>query len=128
MERSTLDLWVGLFVIAGFAALTVLALKVGNMGSVSGGSTYQLSAQFTNIGGLKARAAVKSAVRCGGTSFVRRSASIYQRVHGHGNDDHRTAMFKFPKEVTSASITDRRSAGGEHVRGPRRRRRMRNAR
>ena len=35
MERSTLDLWVGLFVVAGLGALTILALKVGNMGSLS---------------------------------------------------------------------------------------------
>ncbi len=60
MERSTLDLWVGLFVVAGLGALTILALKVGNMGSFGGAETYQLSASFTNIGGLKPRAAVKS--------------------------------------------------------------------
>ena len=60
MERSTLDLWVGLFVIAGIGALTILALKVGNMGSFGGTDTYQLSAYFDNIGGLKPRAAVKS--------------------------------------------------------------------
>ncbi len=61
MERSTLDLWVGLFVVAGLLALTILALKVGNMGSISGSEAYQLTAQFTNIGGLKPRAPVKSA-------------------------------------------------------------------
>ena len=41
MERSTLDLWVGLFVVAGIGALTVLALKVGNMGSFANTDTYQ---------------------------------------------------------------------------------------
>ena len=61
MERSTLDLWVGLFVVAGIGALTILALKVGNMGTFARVETYQLTAQFTNIGGLKPRAAVKSA-------------------------------------------------------------------
>ncbi|MDP2707073.1 MAG: outer membrane lipid asymmetry maintenance protein MlaD, partial [Burkholderiales bacterium] len=55
MERSTLDLWVGLFVVAGLGALTILALKVGNMGSFGGTETYQISASFTNIGGLKPR-------------------------------------------------------------------------
>jgi phospholipid/cholesterol/gamma-HCH transport system substrate-binding protein len=60
MERSTIDLWVGLFMVAGLGALTILALKVGNMGSLGGGATYQLTAEFTNIGGLKPRAAVKS--------------------------------------------------------------------
>ena len=39
MERSTLDLWVGMFVVAGFVALTILALKVGNMGSLGGTET-----------------------------------------------------------------------------------------
>ena len=61
MERSTLDLWVGLFVVAGVGALTILALKVGNMGTFARLETYQLTAQFSNIGGLKPRAAVKSA-------------------------------------------------------------------
>ena len=60
MERSTIDLWVGLFVVAGIGALIILALKVGNMGSFISAETYQLSAEFTNIGGLKPRAAVKS--------------------------------------------------------------------
>ena len=60
MERSTLDLWVGLFVIAGLGALTILALQVGNMGGFGRIETYQLSAPFSNIGGLKPRAAVKS--------------------------------------------------------------------
>ena len=60
MGRLTLDLWVGLFVIAGMGALTILALKVGNMGSFGSTETYQLAAYFDNIGGLKPRAAVKS--------------------------------------------------------------------
>src|SRR4029078_10702678 len=60
MERSTIYLWVGLFVIAGLGALTILALKVGNMGTFRRVETYQLSAVFGNIGGLKSRAAVKS--------------------------------------------------------------------
>ena len=33
MERTTIDLWFGAFVTAGFAALLVLALKVGNLGA-----------------------------------------------------------------------------------------------
>ena len=44
MERSTIDLWVGLFMVAGLGALTILALKVGNMGSLGSNETYQLSA------------------------------------------------------------------------------------
>ena len=62
MERTKLDLWVGLFVCAGIGALLVLALKVGNMASVGiGDDSYMLYANFDNIGGLKVRAPVKSA-------------------------------------------------------------------
>ena len=62
MNRTALDLWVGFFVAIGFVALVFLALKVGNLGSSTlSGSTYTLTAQFDNIGGLKVRAPVKSA-------------------------------------------------------------------
>ncbi len=61
MERTTIDLWVGLFVVMGLGALLVLALKVGNLSSVNMSESYAVTANFSNIGGLKARAAVKSA-------------------------------------------------------------------
>ena len=61
MQRTTLDLWVGIFVTAGVAALFVLALKVGNASSVSMSEGYRVIAEFDNIGGLKVRAPVKSA-------------------------------------------------------------------
>ena len=55
MNRSTIDLWVGLFVAAGLGALLFLALKVGNLASFSADETYEVQAKFVNIGGLKAR-------------------------------------------------------------------------
>jgi len=61
MQRTTLDLWVGIFVAAGVTALFVLALKVGNASSVSVSDGYRVIAEFDNIGGLKVRAPVKSA-------------------------------------------------------------------
>ncbi|MBT9613657.1 MAG: outer membrane lipid asymmetry maintenance protein MlaD [Burkholderiales bacterium] len=61
MERKTLDLWVGLFVVAGLAAVLVLAMKVGNLSTFNMSESYELKADFGNIGGLKARAPVKSA-------------------------------------------------------------------
>ena len=61
MERKTLDLWVGLFVVAGLAAVLVLAMKVGNLSTFNMSESYDLQADFDNIGGLKARAPVKSA-------------------------------------------------------------------
>ena len=35
MKKTALDFWVGLFVVLGFLAVLFLALKVGNMSSLS---------------------------------------------------------------------------------------------
>ena len=61
MNRSTIDLWVGIFVVIGIGALAFLSLKVGNLTSVSSAPGYHLEAAFDNIGGLKLRAPVKAA-------------------------------------------------------------------
>jgi len=61
MQRKSIDVWVGLFVLLGAAALFFLAMKAGNMSSFSVGDTYTVTARFDNIGGLKPRAPVKSA-------------------------------------------------------------------
>ncbi len=61
MQRSKNDLWVGLFVLIGAAAVLFLALKSANLLSLNFDSSYQVTAKFDNIGGLKSGAAVKSA-------------------------------------------------------------------
>ena len=61
MSRKELDLWVGVFVAMGFAALLFLALKVANLSSFSAADAYDVKARFDNIGGLKVRAPIKSA-------------------------------------------------------------------
>lgn len=61
MQRSKNDFWVGLFVLIGAGAILFLALKSANLLSLSFDSDYKIVAKFDNIGGLKPRAAVKSA-------------------------------------------------------------------
>jgi phospholipid/cholesterol/gamma-HCH transport system substrate-binding protein len=61
MEHSKNDVWVGLFVLIGAAALVFLALQSANLLSLSLQPTYRVVAKFDNIGGLKRQAAVKSA-------------------------------------------------------------------
>ncbi len=61
MQRSKFDVWVGLFVLLGAAAILFLALKAGNLLTLSFDPTYSVTARFDNIGGLKPKAAVKSA-------------------------------------------------------------------
>lgn len=61
MQRSKIDVWVGLFVMVGLGAILFLALKSANLLSLSFQSEYRVTAKFDNVGGLKPRAAVKSA-------------------------------------------------------------------
>ena len=61
MQRSRNDVWVGLFVIVGLLAVLFLALKAANLLNLSFQSEYRVVAKFDNVGGLKPRAAVKSA-------------------------------------------------------------------
>ncbi|HEY1230210.1 MAG TPA: outer membrane lipid asymmetry maintenance protein MlaD [Ramlibacter sp.] len=61
MDKSKNDVWVGLFVLVGAAALLFLALQSANLLSLSFQPTYRVTAKFDNIGGLKRQAAVKSA-------------------------------------------------------------------
>ena len=61
MQRSKNDVWVGLFVLIGAVAILFLALQSANLLSLSFESTYQVNAKFDNVGGLKPKAAVRSA-------------------------------------------------------------------
>jgi len=61
MQRSKNDLWVGFFVLLGAAAVLFLALQSANLLTLNLRTGYLVSAKFDNIGGLKPKAAVKSA-------------------------------------------------------------------
>ena len=61
MKKSKNDIWVGLFVVLGALAILFLALKSANLLQMNFENTYRVVARFDNIGGLKPRAAVKSA-------------------------------------------------------------------
>ncbi len=61
MERNKNDFWVGLFVLIGAVAILFLALQSANLLSLNFQSTYRLTAKFDNVGGLKPKAAVRSA-------------------------------------------------------------------
>ena len=52
MKQSNIELSVGAFVILGIAAIVWFAIQAG-AGAAIGGSTYQVNARFSNIGGLK---------------------------------------------------------------------------
>jgi phospholipid/cholesterol/gamma-HCH transport system substrate-binding protein len=62
----TQEIWVGIFVAIGFAALFMLAMKMSNFASYRAKDVYRVTVMFENIGGLKTRAPVTaSGVRVG---------------------------------------------------------------
>jgi phospholipid/cholesterol/gamma-HCH transport system substrate-binding protein len=102
MQKSRHDVWVGLFVIIGAAAVLFLALKAGNLLTLNFDETYQVAAKFDNIGGLKPRAAVKSA------------GVVVGRVESIGFDDKTyqarvmlqlEKKFAFPKDSSAKILT-----------------------
>ena len=81
MERNKNDLWVGLFVLIGGAALVFLAQQAANLLTLSFQPTYEVVAKFDNIGGLKPRAPVRSAgVNVGRVASIALDARTYQGV------------------------------------------------
>jgi phospholipid/cholesterol/gamma-HCH transport system substrate-binding protein len=102
MNRSTIDLWVGIFVVAGMAGLLFLALKVGNLASFSTNQIYQVQAKFANIGGLKVRAPVKSAgVVVGRVADVRFDNESYEAIVSMNID----YSYQFPRDTTAKILT-----------------------
>lgn len=71
MDMRRVEILVGVFVIAGIAAMIALALKISSINRLTGDSTYRVYAKFENIGGLK----VRSPIKVGGV-VVGRVASI----------------------------------------------------
>ena len=102
MKKTALDFWVGLFVVLGFVALLFLALKAGNMSSLSFQQTYAVKLKFDNIGGLKARAPVKSAgVTVGRVGSIGFDSNTYQAVVTIDIDK----QYQFPKDSSAKILT-----------------------
>ncbi|MHB1358856.1 MAG: outer membrane lipid asymmetry maintenance protein MlaD [Rhodocyclaceae bacterium] len=111
MNRAVIDLWVGLFVAMGLAALLFLGLKVANLGSTDIGKTYSLQARFDNIGGLKVRAPVKSAgVVVGRVGEIRFDPESYMALVSMQVDE----RYQFPRD-TFATINTSGLLGEQYV-------------
>jgi len=102
MTRKELDLWVGIFAVAGIGALLFLSLKVANLASFTGSDSYQIKAKFDNIGGLKVRAAVKSAgVVVGRVGEIRFDNESFEAVVTLNLD----SRYQFPKDSSAKILT-----------------------
>ncbi|HQT81539.1 MAG: outer membrane lipid asymmetry maintenance protein MlaD [Ferrovum sp. 37-45-19] len=111
MERSTLNLWVGIFVLLGFFSFLMLAFKVGNLNLSGNKDTYIVIAHFDNIGQLKERAPVRSAgVLVGRVKAIQFDSKQYNAEVKIAID----SQFHFPVD-TSASILTSGILGEQYV-------------
>jgi len=111
VDRIKIDLWVGIFVALGVAALLGLAMKVGNLTSSKLGDTYKVTAAFENIGGLKPNAPVKSAgVLVGRVANIGFDSKAYEAVVTIKIDK----RYAFPKD-TFANIYTAGLLGEQYV-------------
>jgi phospholipid/cholesterol/gamma-HCH transport system substrate-binding protein len=111
MGRKGIETLVGLFVLLGMVAVLFLALKAANLASFSLDSTYQLSARFDNIGGLKVRAPVKSA----GVTVGRIGAITFDNKEFRGLVTlDMNKEFQFPSD-TSAKILTAGLLGDQYI-------------
>jgi phospholipid/cholesterol/gamma-HCH transport system substrate-binding protein len=102
MGKRTIEMLVGFFVLLGMAGLVFLALKAANLGSVGGGDTYGLQAQFDNIGGLKVRAPVRTAgVTVGRVTKIALDGKTFRGVVSMEID----RSYQFPKDSAAKILT-----------------------
>ena len=111
MGKKSVETLVGGFVLLGMLGLVFLALKAANLGSLGGSDAYTLTANFDNIGGLKARAPVRTAgVTVGRVKSIQLDPKTYQGVVTLDIDK----GYKFPKD-TSAKILTAGLLGDQYV-------------
>jgi len=102
MQGRNLNLAVGAFVLLGLLALLFMALQVSNLSAMGNGSTYEVKAYFDNIGGLKPRAAVKSAgVVVGRVRQIQFDDQQYQALVTLDLD----TRYQFPKDTSAKILT-----------------------
>ena len=102
MSHSKNDVWVGLFVLIGAAALVFLALQSANLLSLNFNQTYRITANFDNIGGLKPKAAVRSAgVVVGRVESITFDDKTFQARVTLSMDD----RYAFPKDSSLKILT-----------------------
>jgi len=88
MTTRIAEIWVGLFVAGGIAALFMLAMKVSNLSTYESDQGYDVTAYFEDISGLKVRSAVTmSGVRIGRVKEIvfdknRLSALVTMEIEG----------------------------------------------
>jgi phospholipid/cholesterol/gamma-HCH transport system substrate-binding protein len=112
MRNRTIEIWVGVFVALGIAALFMLAMQASNLSTLTTGDGYILTAGFENVGGLKERSPVTvSGVRVGRVEAIEYDHNSFEAVVSLRIDAQHDS---FPLD-TSASIYTSGLLGEQYV-------------
>lgn len=80
-QTRTIEISTGLFIILGFGALLFLATQTTNIQAYGDNGGYSVTADFTNVGGLKVRAPVTLAgVSVGSVTAVRLDPKTFNAI------------------------------------------------
>ncbi len=102
MQRTSTEIWVGIFILLGLAALTMLAVQVSNAGG-GGGNTFRVTAHFSNVGGLNEKAPVMiGGVRVGRVGDITIDRESYEAVVGMDID---ARYDNLPADTSAAILT-----------------------
>ena len=111
-KQRYVDISVGIFMLLGLLALFVMVMKVSNISGFMSQKGYQVTADFTDIGGLKVRAPVTVAgVRIGEVSRIElQSGDLNAKVTMTLRSDK-----KIPFEDSSARILTEGLLGSNYI-------------
>ena len=103
MTLQAKETLVGVFILAGLAALVWLTLFVGNWAALTGGAGYRVTAKFENIGGLTVKSPVTLAgVTIGRVSSISSDREDYSAIVTLSIDQHYNNL---PVDSTAAILT-----------------------
>lgn len=103
MQSKRIEIWVGIFILLGLAALTMLAVQVSDAGGGMGRAAYRVNAKFDNIGGLTEKAPVMiGGVRVGRVGAISIDRDSYEAVVGLDID---ARYDNLPADTSAAILT-----------------------
>ena len=112
MQKRTIEIWVGILMLLAILAFVFMSLRVSGLNTTDfSGQTYDVTANFTDVGGLKARGAVRIAgVQIGTVASVTLNPETYE-AH---------AILSIQKNIhipqdSSASITSSGILGDNYI-------------
>lgn len=104
MKTRSIEILVGLFLVAGILSLVMLAFQVSGLANVVGRGGYVVTADFDNIGDLRVRAPVSiSGVRVGEVTAIQLNASTFRAVVTMHIDPNQN---KIPTDSTASIFTE----------------------